>query len=392
MLPFFFRHYDQFIDRYFVFDNGSTDNSISMLEEHGSVEIAHFDVHGDSFVEEEVRLGDTIWRGSDADWVIITDIDEHIYHPTLAPYLQRCQRQGVTAIQSIGYEMISRSFPKGDRPLVELVTNGVRSLGHDRLCIFDPKALTETNYEPGRHAADPRGRVVWPAYPEVLLLHYKQLGVKYPIVRSAELRRGLKAGDIEKGWGLHYTWSAAHIRRNWRTLNSDAGPVPGLGTLKHIAPSKYCEEERVVRLSGLLDEKWYLEHYPDVESVNADPLIHFCIHGWREGRKPNFHFDPQWYSDMHRRSQVARRHPLFHFIIKGEKENAWPSPHFNTAWYRAEHRLSQSDSPLRHYLQRCKTGQVSPNPEFDAAEYCRKHPEILSLGKDPFEAYCSEQE
>ena len=391
MLPFFFRHYDQFVEKYFVYDNGSTDRSISMLQEHGSVEITHFDVDGDSFVEEEIRLGDTMWRGSDADWVIVTDIDEHIYHRDLLKYLNHCKTQCITAIQSIGFEMISRSFPRGDRPLVDLVTQGVRSLGHDRLCIFDPKAITETNFEPGRHGANPQGRVVWPPYPEVLLLHFKQLGVKYPIARSAELRKGLKSRDIEKGWGTHYTWSPAHIRRNWKTLMADARPVPGLGTLKHVAPSKYCEEERVVRSSGLVDGRWYLENYPDVESVNADPLSHFCIHGWREDRKPCLYFDPEWYRSRHSRSPVARRHPLFHFIVAGEKKDAWPSQYFNTAWYRAEHGLSRDDSPLRHYLLARRSIPVSPNPEFHAAEYCRQHPELLPAGKDPFEVYCREQ-
>lgn len=391
MLPFFFQHYDAFVDKYFVWDNGSTDRSIPMLEEHGSVEITHFDVDGDSFVEEEMRLGDTIWQGSDADYVILPDIDEHVYHPDLPAYLERCRDQGVTAIQSIGFEMVSNSFPRAKRPLVEQVTIGVRSLGLDRLCIFDPKALTATNFEAGRHGADPQGRVVWPPYPEVLLLHFKQLGAKYPIIRSAELRKGLKPGDIEKGWGTHYTWSARAIRANWKALKADAGPVPGLGELKHLDPSKYCEEERVVRQSKLVDEKWYLENYPDVEAASADPLLHFCIHGWREGRKPSLYFDPEWYCQTYPHLCREGSNPLFDFITRGEKEDAWPGPHFNTAWYRAEHGLSREESPLKHYMTARKADRVSPNPEFNLEAFCHDHPEVLSAAEDPFEAYCREQ-
>ncbi len=227
MLPFFFRHYDSCVDRYFVFDNGSTDQYLSVLQQHGRVEIAHFDVTGDSFVDEERRLSDTIWKGSDADWVNVTDIDEHIYHPELRAYLQRCKSQGVTAIQSMGHEMVSDSFPSGPDPLVDLVTYGARSAGHDRLCIFNPGALTETKYSPGRHRAAPEGEVVWPDYSEVLLLHFKQLGVDYPIARSAELLQGLKARDFEKGWGVHYSWSSDEIQANWQSLKSmSARPRP----------------------------------------------------------------------------------------------------------------------------------------------------------------------
>src|ERR1017187_1220993 len=98
MLPWFFQHYDRIVDAYFIFDNGSTDESLSIIEKHGRLHLAHFDVAGDSFVDEERRMGDTRWRGSDADWVIVTDIDEHIYRPGLRNYLQRCTEQNVTAI------------------------------------------------------------------------------------------------------------------------------------------------------------------------------------------------------------------------------------------------------------------------------------------------------
>jgi hypothetical protein len=391
MLPYFFRHYDSFVDRYFVYDNGSTDGSIDMLHAHGSVEVRHFDVTGDSFVEEERRLGDTMWQGSDADWVIVTDIDEHIYHPDLSGYLLSCREQGITAIQSVGYEMISESFPVEDRLLVETITEGVRSSGLDRLCIFDPQAITATNYEPGRHGANPEGQVVWPAYPQILLLHYKQLGTEYLIARSSELRQGLRSGDLEKEWGTHYTWSAAKLRANWKKMKAGAATVPGLGSLSHIEPSKYAEEESVVRLSGLIDGKWYLGAYPDVDSVKADPLLHFSIHGWREGRKPNFYFDPRWYRRKYPRLSSAKRNPLYDFIVRGEAEDAWPSPFFDTPWYRKEYGLSPTESPLRHYMARRGSGQVSPNPEFDAIEYCRSHPEVVTEGDDPFEHYCREQ-
>ena len=33
MLPFFFKHYDNIADQYFIFDNDSRDNSLSMLKE-----------------------------------------------------------------------------------------------------------------------------------------------------------------------------------------------------------------------------------------------------------------------------------------------------------------------------------------------------------------------
>jgi Glycosyl transferase family 2 len=393
MLPFFFRHYDDIVDRYFVFDNGSTDGSLTLLEQHRRVEISHFDVPGDSFVEEERRLADTIWRNSDADWVIITEIDEHIYHPHLTEYLRRCTDQGVTAIRSIGYEMVADYFPSGTQPLVEQVTIGARSLPHDRLCIFNPRELRETNFGLGRHTAEPAGRVVWPAYREVLLLHYKGLGISYLITRSAELRLGLRERDLAEGWGVHYTWSPAEIAAKWQAVTAKAGPVPGLGILRHIEPAKYFEEERIVEQSGLFDGDWYLAAYPDVQAtlcapvIRADALSHYCAHGWREGRQPNFYFNPEWYCTNYPELRTAGRNPLFDYVELGEKEGTRPSPLFDTNWYRAQHGLGIGESPLSHYLMRRMSGLVSPLPDFDVREYCQSHPEILTRDEDPFENY-----
>ena len=52
MLPYFFRHYDDIVERYFIFDNGSTDGSLALLDSHPRVETTHFEVPGDSFVDE----------------------------------------------------------------------------------------------------------------------------------------------------------------------------------------------------------------------------------------------------------------------------------------------------------------------------------------------------
>lgn len=387
MLPFFFRHYDDIVDQYHVYDNGSTDGSLDLLHEHGKVQVSHFDVDGDSFCAEEVRLGDTIWRGSDADWVIITDIDEHIYHPELTAYLQQCSERGVTAIQSVGYEMISDNFPSYSQRLVDQVPTGTWSVGHDRLCVFNPRAIDATNYGIGRHNAKPTGRVVWPDYPEVLLLHYKQLGVKYPIARSAELLQGLKSGDMEANWGFHYSWSVAEITAKWEELRAMAHPVPGLGTLRHIRPAQYFEADHVVKRSGLFDEHWYLETNPDVKEAGGRGFAHYCHHGWKESRRPNLYFDPEWYCANYPQRCTSDRNPLCSYIEIGEREGDLPSPLFDPGWYKAQNKLDNGDNALSHYLVNRTSGLVSPNPEFDAAAYCAEHPEVLAEGRDPFEDY-----
>src|SRR5258708_30639021 len=79
MLPYFFRHYDGFVDRYVIFDDGSTDRSLAILRQHPRVELRRFIPSPPlSFVLSEQALSNACWQGSrdSADWVIIPDIDE----------------------------------------------------------------------------------------------------------------------------------------------------------------------------------------------------------------------------------------------------------------------------------------------------------------------------
>jgi hypothetical protein len=228
MLPFFFRHYDELVDQYFIFDNGSTDGTLEILAAHDRVLVESFNTQGDSFVETERRLSDIMWQGSRgaADWVIVVDVDEHLSHGDFRGYLGRCRSEGVTFIAAAGYEMLSKDFPAPDTKLSDSITLGVASSTYSKPCVFDPTQITKTNFAPGRHYADPEGRVVWPKKQELTLLHYKRLGLEYIKSRSIELRAGLRSGDIERFWGSHYLHSAETIEAEFRHMMAIAERVP----------------------------------------------------------------------------------------------------------------------------------------------------------------------
>src|SRR3712207_4374904 len=169
MLPHFFEHYNPIVDLFFIFDNGSTDGSLEMLAGDERVQVAHFRTEFDSFAETELRLSEEMWKNSRgiAEWVLVIDIDEHVYHEDLSSYLRICQSRGVTAIRAIGYEMVADAFPVTGKRLCDAVTSGARDpIFNDKMCLFDPSAITRSNFGHGRHDAAPEGRVVWPSLPE----------------------------------------------------------------------------------------------------------------------------------------------------------------------------------------------------------------------------------
>ena len=72
-LPFFFRHYDGLVDRYVIYDDGSTDNTWAILQSHPKVDARRF-VRSvpDSFALSEQALSNDCWKASagEADWVM----------------------------------------------------------------------------------------------------------------------------------------------------------------------------------------------------------------------------------------------------------------------------------------------------------------------------------
>jgi hypothetical protein len=228
MLPFFFRHYDRFVTRYFVFDEESTDASLSILRNHPNVEVCKFiRVDPASFVLSEQALSNECWKASRgaADWVIVTDIDEHLYHSDLYRLLIRYKAQGTTFIPALGYQMISEVFPGPSEILCETRTQGAPRQGMCKASLFDPMAIEEVNYGVGRHVAAPTGDVRLPSEDELLLLHYKYLGFEHTLARHRQLRSGLGTKDIENGWGLRYSFSELQLRDDWNSFAEKAVDV-----------------------------------------------------------------------------------------------------------------------------------------------------------------------
>lgn len=208
MLPYFFRHYDEIADKYFIFDNNSTDNSYSILKSHPNVVVNKIDLQGSSFVQAAQQQYNSIWKQSRgvADWVIICNVDEHFYHSNLRNYLGKCTSSGITLIVPTGYEMISEVFPSSDKPLHETIRYGARETDMDKPQIFNPSEIQEINFGPGRHNAEPVGNVIKPSDREIILLHYKYLGFDYVNNRHPELRSRLRETDIFYGYGYQYLW------------------------------------------------------------------------------------------------------------------------------------------------------------------------------------------
>ena len=231
ILPYFMRHYQPYVDRFIIHDDSSIDGSVEFLESCSSVELDRFGNRNNffvfSFVKKALKFYNHQWKKSrgEADWVIICNMDEHLYHENLLGYLEYCQQQGITILPTLGYQMVAERFPEVEGRLCDTVVRGTPLKKWRKIAIFNPNKIEEINYEPGRHQALPTGNVVFPETTEIKLLHYKYLGIDYLKERQAQLATGMRIGDRLKKFGYHYFREEAKLEQELNQLLVKAKPI-----------------------------------------------------------------------------------------------------------------------------------------------------------------------
>ena len=151
---------------------------------------------------------------------------------------------------------------------------------------------------------------------------------------------------------------------------------------EHLVAPVVDDGIELLRQSGLFDEAWYARRNPDVVAGRLEPLQHFLLQGWLEGRNPNPYFDIDYYLAENPDVRAAGINPLLHYILAGEARGRAPSAVFDTAWYASHHAVPPGMSALAHFLELRTTGMVSPIAEFDAGYYLATNKDIAAAGID----------
>lgn len=185
-------HYQKFCRQVYVYDNFSTDNTREIAESMGCI-VKPFGIAGQLNDVEYIKVKNSCWKGSDADWVIVCDADEILdvrlfnFHGTI--------------VKTQGYNMFSNSIPMYD--WMECNT-GIKDDNYSKLICFDPKSITEINYEYGCHRAKPTGQIYFTE--TVPLYHYKHVGGAQRLADRHALYAE-RLSDVNKRWkmGFQYT-------------------------------------------------------------------------------------------------------------------------------------------------------------------------------------------
>jgi glycosyltransferase involved in cell wall biosynthesis len=232
ILPHFLRHY-RFAERIVVYDHRSTDDSLAIIRSFPNTTVRALPCL-DEFNEKcLLRVKNHIYRGSrgKADFVIVVDSDEFVYHPSLLELLARYKAEGITLPKVKGYNMVSDRLPGPDEDLLSAVRHGVPDdvviegyvNAYGKRCVFDPFIVI--NYGAGCHECNPQGNVRESETAEIRLLHYKFLGLEYTLKCHAAYKERMSEENIRNGWSYQYLWSEDRVTELFHTLRQQAVQV-----------------------------------------------------------------------------------------------------------------------------------------------------------------------
>lgn len=208
IIPYLMRHYNQFAQVYLM-EGHSTDRTVDIALSMGA-KIIPVDTGNQVNDKIYLDLKNNAWKDSKADWVIICDTDEFIYHHNIKQYLENTP---YTIFLPRLFNMYSETYPTTEGQIYEEVCMGVD--GGGKMNLFKPSEIREINYLPGCHNAKPEGNVKLCANSEILTLHFKNLSREYVIERNAYLFNRMSEINKRYGWGFHVGKGAEAVNKDF---------------------------------------------------------------------------------------------------------------------------------------------------------------------------------
>lgn len=226
MLPHFLNYYSSLCERIIVYDNFSDDGSEDICRSYPNVVLRKYQSNGEIRDDIYLQIKNNCWKESagQADWVIVCDIDEFLYHPDLLSVLKEAKEKKISHFQSIGYEMLGNCVPNANQNLIEQIKIGTRRKMYDKTLLFDPNLIQEINYDWGAHSCLPIGSLKEDKT-SLKLLHYKYLSKEYVAERYKALSTRLSKRNRKMNLGVHYFFNYRKIRKTYAEYFKNAERV-----------------------------------------------------------------------------------------------------------------------------------------------------------------------
>lgn len=210
IIPHFLKHYD-YVDKIFIYDNCSNDNSVKLLKMDPRCEIIKFSSNFDDTINQYIKNNCWKQHRNLCDYAIVCDIDEFLWinnNTSIKNLLQLYKNKNkyVDYLPTLGYNMVSKNVIDSNIRLIDQVKNGVKDNMYSKYNIFNVNTVQDMCYGPGSHICNIK------TYsnnihigPKILLLHYKFIGGKKRLrKRYSQFGKRLSQVNKNRKEGLHY--------------------------------------------------------------------------------------------------------------------------------------------------------------------------------------------
>jgi len=125
IMPFFLDYYSQFSSKITIYDNESTDNTVSIVNNYKKCKTEVISFYSENSMNDYIHrdIKNKCWKDSTDDYVIVVDCDEFIYHPNLIEFLTTTKKP---LYCPTGYQMVSEKFPEYNKLITEQIKTGSR--------------------------------------------------------------------------------------------------------------------------------------------------------------------------------------------------------------------------------------------------------------------------
>lgn len=214
ILPFVAQYWQKFASSVVVYDNQSTDESQAFLKSFPFVEVREYDTNNrlDDFKLQELK--NTCWKEArdSADWIVVSDMDECIWSENMKEVLARFKSKNVGVVIPYMCNLISRRIPKisSEKLLHQQVDRFYDDFwprdggpGHglkQKVLIFDPKLVSEMNYEVGCYESSPKfitEEVKSVTTTDILCMHLHDVGLQRKLERYAQRSARMSNANID---------------------------------------------------------------------------------------------------------------------------------------------------------------------------------------------------
>jgi hypothetical protein len=215
ILPFVLDYYSSICEKMVIMDNESDDDSTAIIRSYKNTEVRTYSTNGEIRDDIYLEIKNNIWKESrgKADWVIVCDVDEILYHPNLIAKLDELKEKGINIIKPHGFDMYAKDYPKNSLLEIKTGIKDNRLLG--KCIIFNPNSVEEINYKTGCHKCYPTGNLKFYKEDDIKLLHYKCLNLDFLLGRFELLKNRLSHYNIENKFGKHYLAEEKLIKKKY---------------------------------------------------------------------------------------------------------------------------------------------------------------------------------